>query len=226
MAQRPIFLPSMEDQSLVRESSIEFKWYPGMSVSQKQKSIQSLHQAAKKLTQKQNILEISSKSETELGRQLSAFALSFVMKSGVRTTVECAFQGSKVFRNGGPYSDLYGINSRAAKKDQRIGESGSLIAFSLEGEEWPIEPQTCFYDWIYINALHRHANMANDVLNFDAFTDIEFNPAKSINCQARSVARYVSMSRRGVLNDALSDKELFASLYQRATKVDVQQQLL
>ena len=210
----------------MREISVEFKWHPGMSVSQKQKSIQSLHQAAKNSTKKQNILEISSKSETELGRQLSAFALSFVLKRGGITTVECAFQGSKVFRNGGPYSDLYGTNSLAAKKDERIGQSGSLIAFSLEGDEWPIEPQTCFYDWIYINALHQHESMAGDVINYDAFTDIEFNPAKSINCQARSVAQYVSMSRRGFLDDALSDRGLFISLYQGATKVSVQQQLL
>jgi hypothetical protein len=226
MAQRPVFLPLTEGKSLVQEVPIEFKWHPGMAVSQKQKSIQSLHNAAKKRTQKENILEISSKSESELGRQLSAFVLSFVMKSGVKSTVECAFQGSKVFRNGGPYSDLYGTNSRAAKKDHRIGESGSLLAFSLEGEEWPIVPQTYFYDWIYINALQQHVSMSRDILNYDIFTDIEFNPAKSINCQARSVAQYVSMSRRGVLDDALCDKNLFSSFYQGARKVEFQQQLL
>ena len=31
-------------------------------------------------------------------------------------------------------------------------------------------------------------NLINNIIQFDAFTDIEFNPAKSINCQARSVA--------------------------------------
>jgi hypothetical protein len=226
MAQRPLLLATPEGNSLVLEIPIEFKWHPGMSVSQKQKSIQSLHESARARLQSEKILEISSKSETDLGRQLSAFTLSFTLKNGVRSTVECAFQGSKVFQNGGPFSDLYGTGSRTAKKDPRIQENGSLIAFSLEGEEWPLEPQTFFYDWIYCNALHQNLNLARQVLNFDGFTDIEFNPAKSINCQARSAAQYVSMNRRGILNDALCDKNLFQSLYYGLNKVEVQQKLL
>jgi hypothetical protein len=226
MAQRPVFLAATEGKSLVQEIPIEFKWHPGMSVSQKQKSIRSLHSAAEKRIRTENILEISSKSETDLGRWLSAFALSFNLRNGTKTTVECAFQGSKVFRNGGPYTDLYGTDSRAAKKDQRIRESGSLLLFSLEGVEWPLDPQTCFYDWIYINALCQNESFSRSVLKYDAFTDIEFNPKKSINCQAGSVARYVSLSRRGILDQALSDKALFSSLYRRVEKVEVQQQLL
>jgi len=226
MAQRPVFLPLEEGKSLVREFSVEFKWHPGLSVSQKQKSIQSLHQAAKKRIQKQNILEISSKSETESGRLLSAFALSFVLKNGVKTTVECAFQGSKVFKNGGPFIDLYGTDSRAAKKDQRIKDNGPLIAFSLENEEWPLSPLTCFYDWIYIHALHRNVKLSSEVLNYEAFSDIEFNPAKSINCQASSVARYVAMRKRGILDDALGDKNRFIDFYKESPIVEVQQSLL
>jgi hypothetical protein len=226
MAQRPLFLAAVDGTSLVREISIEFKWHPGMAASQKQKSIRSLHESARTRAKTEGILEISSKSETGLGRQLSAFALSFILKNGTRTTVECAFQGSKVFKNGGPYFDLYSTDSRAAKKDQRIQKSGSLVAFSLEGEEWPLDPQTYFYDWVYINALHQNPNMAARVVRYDAFTDIEFNPAKSINCQARSVAQYVSMVRRGILEDALSDKRLFSSFYQKKQHIAVQQKLL
>jgi hypothetical protein len=226
MAQRPVFLSIIDGKSLVRDIPIEFKWHAGMAASQKQKSIRSLHEAATKRIQTEEILEISSKSELELGRQLSAFMLSFDLDSGTRTTVECAFQGSKVFQKGGPYCDLYGTNSRAAKKDHRIQESGSLIAFSLEGEEWPLDPQTYFYDWIYINALHQNPSMVTNIVKYDAFTDIEFNPVKSINCQARSVAQYVAMYRRGILEKTLNDKNLFLSHYQGANKTGVQQQLL
>ena len=226
MAQRPVFMAAVNGASLVRKVSIEFKWHPGLSTSQKQKSIRSLHESARSQVQPKKILEVSSKSETKLGQRLSAFALSFVLKNGMRTTVECAFQGSKVFQHGGPYTDLYGTDSITAKKDQRIKESGSLMAFSLEGDEWPLYPQTCFYDWIYINALIQNSDMANDVLRYDAFTDIEFNPAKSINCQAHSVALYVSMVRRGVLEDTLNDRPLFLSFFQKEQDVAVQHKLL
>jgi len=39
---------------------------------------------------------------------------------------------------------------------------------------------------------------------FEAFTDIEFNPDKSVNCQARSCALYVALSAKELLADALS----------------------
>ncbi len=226
MAQRPVFLPSAEGKLLAREIPIEFKWHPGLSVSQKQKSIRSLHEAAEPRIKTDKILEISTRSEIQLGKNLSAFLLSFNLDEGIRTTVECAYQGSKVFRNGGPYIDLYGMNSRAAKTDERVRGGDTLVAFSLMGEEWPIEPLTFFYDWIYINALHQQTAMASHVLNYEAFTDIEFNPAKSFNCQARAAAQYVSMSRRGILLDALNDKNFFASFYKVNPKVAVQQQLI
>ena len=195
-------------------------------MSQKQKSIRSLHEAAEVRIKTNQILEISSRSEIQLGKQLSAFSLAFNLDDGTRTTVECAYQGSKVFRNGGPYTDLYGLDSRAAKTDERMRRGDKLIAFSLAGQDWPNEPKTCFYDWIYINALHRQTAMASNVLNYEAFTDIEFNPAKSFNCQARAAAQYVSMSRRGILLDALNDKNLFASFYKVEPKVAIKQQLL
>lgn len=225
MAKRPVFLSAVDGKSLTREIAIEFKWHPGMATSQKQKSIRSLHEAAEARIKTDKILEISSRSEIQLGRDLSAFSLFFDLDNGIRTTVECAYQGSKVFRNGGPYTDLYGMDSRTAKTDERIRGGGELISFSLAGQEWPIDPQTFFYDWIYINALHQQTAMANSILNYEAFTDIEFNPEKSFNCQARAAAQYISMSKRGILLDALNDKNFFSSFYRIEPKVAVQHNL-
>ena len=39
--------------------------------------------------------------------------------------------------------------------------------------------------------------IAEKLLDYDGFTDIVFNPQKSINCQARSCAIYVGMKRKG-----------------------------
>ena len=46
----------------------------------------------------------------------------------------------------------------------------------------------------------------------DAFTDIEFNPEKSFNCQARSCALYVALLKAGILRDAMTDPESFVEV--------------
>lgn len=47
---------------------------------------------------------------------------------------------------------------------------------------------------------------------FDAFTDIEHNPERSINCQARTVAKVVGLARVGLLADALQSPRAFLEL--------------
>ena len=119
MAERPVYIPAGEGPALVQTKYVEFRWFPGMAVSQKQKSIDSLHAAARALPGIGNILEVSSKSRQELGVALSAFNLSFTTVKHQRTySVECAFQGSKVFERGGPYVDILDMTSREAKKDE------------------------------------------------------------------------------------------------------------
>lgn len=208
MANRPVYTPCLNGRSLVAPVAIEFKWVAGMAVSQKQKSIRSLHEAAAKrnLTR---VLEISSKSENPLGVKLSAFNLRFVTPGGMGTTVENAFQAGKVFRHGGPYLDLLEKTPREAKKDPRLGESGDLVGFRLEGEDWPTRPLTVFYDWIYISALKQSPELAEQLLGFDGFSDIEFNPGRSLNCQAASAALFVALSKRGEIDSVTASREAF-----------------
>lgn len=210
MANRPIFVPRV-DVVGVDEEDVEFKWHPGMAPSQKKKSIAELHQAATLLGY-ERVLEISSKSEDTLGIELSAFNLTITTKKyQKKLTVETAFQGSKVFERGGPYTDLYGLDSRAAKKDIRLKESGDMTRFEFFGKEFPLVPRTYFYDWMYINALAQNDSLSEAVLDYDGFSDIEFNPKKSINCQAHSVALYMSLSKNRVLEIALDNPEEFLS---------------
>lgn len=213
MATRPIFLVT-DTGTFVKEVGIEFKWFPGLSVAQKQRSIESLHSAAEKLLNNIKILEISSKSKSDIGVNLSAFNLSFqTLKYNKCYSVETAFQSSKVFELGGPYYDLLDKTSREAKKDPRLRNSGRLVCFKFFGIEWPLEPKTIFYDWLYINALNKNPELASQLLLYDAFTDIEFNPSKSLNCQARSAAIYVSLYKRGLLENALISKDEFILTY-------------
>ncbi|MCP5170219.1 MAG: hypothetical protein H6999_10755 [Hahellaceae bacterium] len=210
MANRPVYIPKINPDSLgVITKYIDFEWFPGMSVNQKQKSILSLHRAAAQ-NDISPLLEISTKSNTELGVMLSAFHLMIKTKKRNRAfSVENAFQSSKVFQNGGPYIDLLNGTSSQAKKDIRLKESGNLIKFVFFNEDFPLEPRTFFYDWIYINALHQNKVLSNEVMKFNGFTDIEFNPKKSINCQAYSAALYVSLRRAGVINEVLASRTAF-----------------
>lgn len=204
MAERPIFMPSFDGPELVKTSMLQFKWFPGMAKSQAQKSIDSLHEVACKKLNVDRVLEISSKSRDELGVSLSAFNLMIkTVKKGQEFSLECAFQASKVFEKGGPYTDLFEKKSIDAKRDPRLKESGRLIKFRFFGTDWDLKPRTAFYDWLYINALHKQEALASEVLDYRAFSDIAFNPEKSVNCQAYAAALYVSLSKRGLLTDEL-----------------------
>lgn len=204
MATRPIFTPSLSGKLLVRTHHVDFEWFPGMSMSQSRKSIASLHEAAKRQINVDKVLEISSKSPSELGVSLSAFNLMIkTVKYSREFSLECAYQASKVFERGGPFVDLLSAKSIEAKRDPRLNQHGRLIKFRFFSVDWPLEPRTAFYDWLYINALHKHPELARQVLTYRAFSDIAFNPERSINCQAYAAALYVSLYERGLLTDEL-----------------------
>lgn len=210
MALRPIYEILLNKPFYVQKD-IEFKYYSGFSIVQKQKSIESLHTEYIKNNSQKKVLEISSKSPIDLGVKLSAFNL-MVLKDNKQISVETLFQASKCFENGGPYTDLLDKTSREAKKDLRLHESGNLIKFQYGEEEFPLNPKTYFYDWLYIHALNNAKDLQEEILDYDAFTDIEFNPNKSINCQARSAAIFVSLKKSNLLMDALSSKENFRKI--------------
>ena len=214
MAKRPIFTPNFSGFPHVDKTDIEFKWHPGFAKSQLQKSIASLHAAAKKLKKTSAILEISSKSTSRLGISLSAFNLSLKTQEGLQMSVECAYQGSKVFENGGPYHELYSASSLAAKTDERLRNSGDLIAFNFCGEDFPTEPKTAFYDWLYITALSQQkTDIRQELEKFQGFSDIVFNPNRGINCQARAAALFVALSKNGLINEqVLQDKDRYLEI--------------
>ncbi len=182
MAKRPAFF--VKQGKVIREI-YSFEWYSGFAVSQKQKSIKSLHNAIIKADSNAKPLEISTKSMERIGIKASALHLKIN-----NDTLENVFQSAKVFEHGGPYLDLLDVSPKEAKRDERLHKSGSLKAFRYQNEEFPLIPQTVFYDFIYITAIKQSftTDEVNTILRYNYFTDIEFNPAKSINTQARAVA--------------------------------------
>jgi hypothetical protein len=118
---------------------------------------------------------------------------------------ECAYQGSKVFQYGGPYTDLFTLSPREAKSDPRLKSSGELRSFEFLGERFPLSPKNAFYDWLYIKALFPHRVWISNNISYQGYTDIEFNPEKSINCQARAFAELMALQERGELEKAATD---------------------
>lgn len=182
MAERPAFLVQ---QGKVVSRTYQFQWFPGFAVSQKQKSVASLHDAIRASEEGAAPLEVSTKGRCELGVKLSAFNLRLDGH-----TLENVFQSAKVFENGGPYLDLLEVPPREAKRDERLRQSGVLQGFRYRGEDFPLVPRTVFYDYIYIQAVKESlpAEELARIRNFTHFTDIEFNPARSLNTQARTAA--------------------------------------
>lgn len=210
MASRPVFVPSFHDASLVQERFFDFTWSPGFAEIQKKKNVAALHAAAKK-SGLERILEISSKSEEKIGRRLSAFSLK-VEIDGAEFPLESVYQGSKVFETCGPSHEIFDSEPREAKRYVRALDCGRLVGFELEGRRYPLVPKNAFYDWLYIRALAKHVDWINKNVSYDAYTDIEFNPEKQVNCQARAFAEYKSLVAKSEIDAAVRDFTHFASM--------------
>jgi hypothetical protein len=209
MAKRIVFAPTQEhEDSLFREILVDFTWVPGMAISQAQKSVKNLHSSALENPGINSILEISTRSLDPLGLSMSAFNLE-MLHNGRKYTVETVYQSSKVFSNGGPFLDLLSSTSLEAKRDLRLKKSGDLVGFRFEQTDWPVSLSPNFYDYLYIRALLENS-MRSDLSRFDAFSDLAFNQitleakiGKSFNCQARSAAIYISLTKRFSDSDIL-----------------------
>ena len=202
MASRIVFMPTLDSsKDLFKEQLVSFEWVPGMAISQGTKSVKNLHLAAQNQLGIQDILEISTRSDSPFGISLSAFnqTLTENMRS---LTVEVAYQASKVFENGGPYTDLLLGSSLQAKQDPRLKSSGFLIGFRFDGTDWPLVSTPNFYDYIYAKALLERDDFS-ELLRYQGFTDIAYNQnsknlnkKKSFNCQARTAALVVALQTR------------------------------
>ena len=217
MACRPVY-EAINVKPFFRVVDTEFVFYSGFALSRIQKSIISLHEAYCKAKdcEPKEILEISTKSPSLLGTSMSAFNLDYSMYNGQSRKVEVVYQSSKCFENGQQYIDLLEKTCADAKHDERLRNSGKITGFRLGGVEYPTEPVNAFYDWLYISALLQNG-FDNKLTGYKAFTDIAFNPHKSINNQARSTAIFVGLCNAGIINDIMKDYEYFlSSVYETA----------
>ena len=71
MAKRPAW--SVQDDVVICEN-FDFMWSGGFSITQKQKNIRALHQSIYEMKH-EKALEVSSKSEVRVGKEIGAFSL-------------------------------------------------------------------------------------------------------------------------------------------------------
>lgn len=205
-----------DDQIGVRTIHTEFQFHNGLSSAQRQRSAQSLQAAILRNNPDASPLEVSSFSDNPCGVAASAFNLCISLADGTRIPVETAFQAGKVFEKGGPYEDLLTAEPKAAKTDPRLKSSGKIIGFVFQGRIFPTTPVTLFYTWLYLHALSENQALADQLINYNVFTDIVFNPQKSINCQAYCCALYVSLRKAGMVERALNDFDFLVGLLNRS----------
>jgi len=220
MAKRPVFRIFDKPPYFIEEE-IEFKYHSGFAEVQIKKSIASLHESYLHKHPNSKVLEVSTKSKDDLGKRLSAFNLMIRSKKNIKYSVESAFQSSKVFEKGGPYKELLKMTSKEAKQYPKLKESGKLKHFSYNGKKFELTPTTSFYDWLYINTMSLYPELINKAEKYEAFTDIVFNPKKSLNCQAKSLAILVSLSKLNKLDfDKLKEKKYFIETIYNETLVN------
>lgn len=222
MATRPVYI--VNNNNYIEKKIIEFEWIKGMHISRKLLCSKSLQKSASEELQIDisNFLEISSCADIELGKNLSAFNLKTNFENSDKIySVESAFQSSKVFQNGGPYKELIHSNSKDAKKDPRIKNSGELLHFEFMGKKIDADGTTIFYDWLYINVLLKNTDLHKSILKYRVFTDIAFNPQKMLNTQAFSIALFVALKLKNIDMSDFRNFEVFKEVtkefYQKIT---------
>lgn len=211
MASRPVYCPNPEHRELVQRRDFEFRWHSGFAASQKKRNVEALHRAAAQAGLS-SVLEVSTKSEHGLGQAFSAFRLKIRGPGGKLVSLEGAYQGSKRFTHGGPYPDLMVREPKEAKRDHRLRSSGDLVCFEFAAVRWPLEPTYAFYDWLFMRALADTGLEPWRLSEFDGFTDIEFNPQRSLNTQAHACALVAALLANGELTRSLESPSHYLRL--------------
>ncbi len=132
--------------------------------------------------------------------------------------LESVYQSSKIFQYSGQHEVLMDLDPFAAKKEVRKLGQGPIVGFRFLGRTFPTEPVNAFYDWLYIRAIVPHEKWIRENLHFAAYSDIEFTPNKSVNCQGRAVAEFHALSMRGEASKCVHDFDKFRQLLQYAQR--------
>ncbi len=195
MAVKPVFAVDFYGR-LYMNKETEFQSVTASSKFRRKSNIQRLHDAFLEDYPYRNVLEISDYSPVPEGVMLSDAHLTVPMSDGREVSVAEAFQTAKI-----------------------LTEDGSEVTgFCFEGESFDLVPRNFFYNWLYIRGVSANPELADELMTYDSFTDITFIPKKCSVCSAEAAAFYVALRKKGLLEEALRDRESFARILYRVEK--------
>lgn len=163
MAIRPIYISTMDLENPFIKKDVEFTWIKGNTYKQKCLRRDSLKDGISKNYDINKWLEISTKSDKDIGKKLSALNLK-LKTLNKEFTVEDAYQKAKIIKDG------------------------EITGFKFGSTYFDANPYGMYYDYIYMLALYQNKDLYEQIKDYRIFTDIEFNPNRSLNTQARAVA--------------------------------------
>jgi len=213
MAKRLYFIAKPSYQGLIVEKTIHFEYFRGQNLSQKHKSIESMHHAIRAFESGGKILEISTVSPDPLGRKLAGVFVLAENEDGNDVSVMNIFESAKVFERGGPYRDLLEKDPLEVSEDERLRNSGRLLGFHYQNESYSLSPRTLFFDWIYMSALYEQKALHEELAAYDIVTDIEYSMNNMFASSARACARFISLYHTGLLDDTMKDIDSFKKIY-------------
>lgn len=186
----------------IKRGLVTFKWESGTSLAQRKRSCLNMLKVINWHTGL-NPMDISSASPVEFYSNLSAFKLMFDTRN-----VEQIYQGSKIFKGYGQASELYTKVGRDAKQTAKYLHSQyELVGFNWDGVDYPLEPTTVFYDYLYIQALLRNFGDKLNLDDYDVFADVQLGQGSNA-CQARAVCEYKLLKQTNLF-DVLDTFESF-----------------
>ena len=68
-----------------------------------------------------------------------------------------------------------------------------IVKFKFRSTEFENNPYGMYYDYLYMVALYQNQEYHELIKNYYLFTDLFFNPNKSINTQARAIAIFKTL---------------------------------
>ena len=141
------------------------------------------------------VLEISSRSDEALGRNLSAMRLRAGGADGDRgLPVESVYQAAKCYGHGGPDEPPVPNGFDAKRRDRERRAAGPLTGFQHAGTFWPAASGSAFYDRLWIQAATA-AGATRDIRGYAAYSDQFHRPGRSVACQARAAAMLAGLDR-------------------------------
>lgn len=151
------------------------------------------------------VLEISSRSDVPLGRQLSAM---YLIDPDTGKPVESAYQAAKCYGADGGPAELLDNGFASKSRDRERARQGGLRGFEHQGTFWPAETGTQFYDRLWIRAAR---NAGVEKVEYGGFSDMFHQRGRAYACQARSMAMMQGMIEARKL-DRIEDPVGFAEL--------------